>query len=188
MSEKRNIHNGQFIKKYEHFKNGLLYCKTCNTYQIETNFYQRKDISIRNYRDYTCKECSKKLKKSEYLYKRKHKLKYLNTLEGYLKSTIQHAKSRKKHIFDIDYEYVLKIYNNQKGKCRYTKQIMTFQLGNGKIATNLSLDRINSNKGYIKGNVQLVCNIVNLMKTNSKEEDFINLCKLIVNNNNKNYE
>jgi hypothetical protein len=188
MSEVRNKKDGRFLVEYEHFKDGLLYCKTCSNYQAETNFYKRKDLKVRNNREYTCKECTKKLKKSQYLYKRKYKLKYLNTLEGYLKSTVQHAKNRKKHSFDIDYEYVLEIYNNQKGKCRYTKQVLTHELGKGKIVTNLSLDRIDSNKGYIKGNVQLVCNVINLMKTNSKEIDFLNLCQLVVNNNNKNYE
>ena len=48
---------------------------------------------------------------------------------------------------------------------------------------NISIDRIDSSKGYIKGNIQLVCGIVNVMKSDSSEDEFLQLCKKIVEHN-----
>jgi hypothetical protein len=47
----------------------------------------------------------------------------------------------------------------------------------------MSIDRINSDKGYTKKNVQLVCADVNVAKNDLKQKDFIKLCKLISKNN-----
>ena len=49
-----------------------------------------------------------------------------------------------------------------------------------KTPTKASLDRIDPNIGYVKGNVEFVCYCVNVMKNDfSKEKiiDFINLTK-----------
>lgn len=42
-----------------------------------------------------------------------------------------------------------------------------------------SLDRIDSTKGYIKGNIQLVLHEINTMKSNFTEKRFIELCALV---------
>ena len=44
-----------------------------------------------------------------------------------------------------------------------------------------SLDRIDSNNGYVEGNVQWVHKDVNMMKKDYNQEYFINICKLITN-------
>ena len=44
-----------------------------------------------------------------------------------------------------------------------------------------SLDRIDSSKGYIQGNIQWVHKRINQMKWDSEENDFINWCKLVAN-------
>jgi hypothetical protein len=45
-----------------------------------------------------------------------------------------------------------------------------------------SLDRINSDKGYIKDNIQLVHKDINMMKNDYDQDYFINMCNLISNN------
>ena len=42
-----------------------------------------------------------------------------------------------------------------------------------------SLDRIDSSKGYIEGNIQWVHKDINRMKGDSSDNDFIKLCKII---------
>ena len=44
---------------------------------------------------------------------------------------------------------------------------------------SVSIDRIDSNLGYIKGNIQLVCMGYNLMKRNFPDEDGRNFIKEI---------
>lgn len=50
---------------------------------------------------------------------------------------------------------------------------------------NASLDRIDSSKGYIKGNVQWVHRNVNIMKNSYTEDYFLYLCKEIINHANQ---
>lgn len=45
---------------------------------------------------------------------------------------------------------------------------------------NCSLDRIDSTKGYVKGNIQWVYKPVNNMKWKLTEEEFVRLCRLVV--------
>ena len=44
---------------------------------------------------------------------------------------------------------------------------------------NISIDRIDSSKGYTKDNIQLVCASLNNMKMDLKNKHFIQLCKLV---------
>jgi hypothetical protein len=45
-----------------------------------------------------------------------------------------------------------------------------------------SLDRIDSSKGYFKGNVQWIHKDLNVMKMDLTEEKFIDYCKLVYEN------
>ncbi len=175
--------NSKFIIKYDHFKDDLLLCIKCNEYKCQEDFYNRKDAITRNFKDYSCKKCAKLHRKIDYTKQRTNKLKYLNTLDGYIKTVLQHAKYRKKHEFNITFDDILEIYNKQNGLCVYTKETLTYVLGEGNVNTNMSLDRIDSNKGYTKDNIQLTLRIINTMKTNLKETDFLNFCKLVTINN-----
>lgn len=52
----------------------------------------------------------------------------------------------------------------------------------GRVPTNLSVDRIDSNKIYTKNNVQLVCMAVNQMKSDLNDLTFYKFCEAIVAN------
>jgi hypothetical protein len=43
-----------------------------------------------------------------------------------------------------------------------------------------SLDRIDPTKGYIKGNIQVVCRLFNSMKWDSNQEELIHFCKSVL--------
>ena len=76
-------------------------------------------------------------------------------------------KSRFKE-YNIDVEYLHTIWTNQNGICPYTGiKLILPTYGNIKkisYTQRASLDRIDSTKGYIKGNVQFVSTPINLMK------------------------
>ena len=85
-----------------------------------------------------------------------------------------HLSARKRNIdFDVNSKYLFEIWEKQDGKCAYTGKSLS--LGKGKA----SLDRIDPKRGYVQNNVQWVLTIVNYMKWDSTEEEFINLCSLI---------
>lgn len=56
---------------------------------------------------------------------------------------------------------------------------------NNRKGFNISLDRIDSSKGYVVGNVQWVHKIVNIMKGTLDDEHFISICIAIADNNHK---
>jgi len=58
---------------------------------------------------------------------------------------------------------------------KFPKNGTTFELSK----STASVDRIDSNKGYIKGNVQFVHKDINLMKNVLNIEYFIEMCKKI---------
>lgn len=72
--------------------------------------------------------------------------------------------------FSIDAQYLWKIWEIQDGICAYTGK-------NIELNKDASLDRIDSSKGYIQGNVQWVSWIVNRMKLNIPHDEFIKICK-----------
>ena len=55
---------------------------------------------------------------------------------------------------------------------------MTYIAGKNRVKTNISIDRIDSKKGYEKGNVQFVSNIYNNMKQHYTDEEVDKICLL----------
>lgn len=96
---------------------------------------------------------------------------------NYLRSK---AKQRKKNEEIISLDALELLWNSQNGLCALTKWPMTMELANGVVPTNCSLDRINSNLGYVVGNVQLVCRAANVAKHDLTQSEFVNLCKAVV--------
>lgn len=78
---------------------------------------------------------------------------------------------------------LLDIYENQKGLCALSGIQLTCLLGEGKIKTNASVDRINAGGPYIKENIQLVCGALNKFRDSTNAEEFIWWCKQVANYN-----
>ena len=58
---------------------------------------------------------------------------------------------------------------------------MTYKGGENKVKTNISIDRINSEKDYEKNNVQFVSHIYNIMKQHYTDKEVDEICLLRVN-------
>lgn len=98
-----------------------------------------------------------------------------STPERYIKKLLSYGDRR----FGLPIEYVMSLYHKQEGRCAVSSIPLTYTLGEGFIATNISIDRINNEEGYIEGNVQLVCRRINSMKSDMSMDEFINMCKTI---------
>ena len=105
---------------------------------------------------------------------KKHQSK-TNNIHTYFVDIIRNARSSsaKRGIgeFEIDVEYLMGLHSDQHGLCAISGIKMTHISGKGKVATNISIDRIDSSKGYINGNIQLLCLAANMMKLNMSEEE-----------------
>lgn len=70
----------------------------------------------------------------------------------------------------------------QNGKCAISGLDMTYELGEGRIYTNVSIDQIMPSKGYTIDNIQLVCMAVNQLKSDLDMDTILILCSAIVDN------
>jgi hypothetical protein len=92
------------------------------------------------------------------------------------------AKKRKLD-WDLDGPFLLKLMEKQNYKCAISNVSIKFaDKVEKQYEQTASLDRINSNYGYIENNVQWVHKNVNTMKWNLDQGVFIKWCKIIANN------
>jgi len=89
------------------------------------------------------------------------------------------GKARSRHECSIDIDHLCTLWDRQNGLCAITGWTMTMQLENGVVPTNTSIDRIDSNIGYVFGNVQLVCRCVNIAKHNLSMTSFVEMCTAV---------
>ena len=81
--------------------------------------------------------------------------------------------------FTITLPYIWELFIKQNRKCALTNLPLQFGSTNSAPYT-ASLDRIDSTKGYVEGNVQWVHKDVNLMKNKFSQAYFTKVCKLVV--------
>lgn len=83
---------------------------------------------------------------------------------------------------DIDELYILELFNTQKGKCALTGLPIILNIyGSDEYMNIASLDRINSDIGYVRGNVQWVHKMINKMKGKLDQFEFKKICESITN-------
>lgn len=78
--------------------------------------------------------------------------------------------------FNITLEYIWELFLKQNRKCTLSNIKLT--LGSRKTQT-ASLDRIDSSKGYIEDNIQWIHKMLNIIKMDLRQEDFIIYCNLV---------
>ena len=86
--------------------------------------------------------------------------------------------------FNVTIEYLWNLFQKQDGKCALSKlpiELKPTKIGG--IERTASVDRIDSSKGYIEGNIQWVHKNINFMKQTSSQAEFIKFCKLVALNN-----
>ena len=102
-----------------------------------------------------------------------------NEISGrFFKSILHNAKVRNLPV-EITIEELWDLFISQDKKCALTNLPIEFEANHGRIKGIASLDRIDSSKGYIKGNIQWVHSTINNMKWDMPQEEFIRFCKLV---------
>lgn len=178
-------------------KEGKGICKYCNEEKNIDKFqkYNSKYTGEELY-DNKCYDCKYK-EKSE----NKENKRY--TVEDFLKYLLADTKNRNdtKHNkrkddkykdFNLTHEYLIELWNKQNGKCAYSGRDMIYNYSKKDYnylnynPEKVSIDRIDSSKGYIKDNIVLCCAITNTMKMDLPFEEFKKWINDIHNNLNTN--
>jgi hypothetical protein len=84
---------------------------------------------------------------------------------------------------EITKQYLWDVLVKQNFICALSGVLLILNSKNGCYDGNASIDRIDSSKAYIEGNIQWVHKYVNLMKLDKSSEEFIRWCKLVADNN-----
>lgn len=156
---------------------GTKQCNKCkNTYDM-TKFNGDKSNStgLQSY----CKDCQTENTK-----------KWASTLDGFIKrlyhDILHNIEKRAKPIKClITTQDIKDLYDKQNGLCALTNQKLTTDTytvkGNQYIINkfNISVDRIDSNKDYTKDNIQLVGAIINRIKSDLSNDQFLELCNMV---------
>lgn len=74
---------------------------------------------------------------------------------------------------------VADVYEKQEQQCALTGQSIVFPLFGHPNTAAASIDRINSDLGYTRDNIQLVTKHINMMKQAYTQEHFIAMCKAV---------
>jgi hypothetical protein len=167
--------------------------KTCSCCKVEKNvslFYKHK--RTKDGYEGKCKAChdaytkiyyeKNKSKVVQYRvdYNRNNTRKQYRNLDSRFNLLVKSASYRKKFEVSITPEYLKEVWEKQQGQCVYTKLPL---LATANQFNTVSLDRIDSSKGYVEGNVQLICSAVNKMKQDYTEDLFVLLSCLVTQNN-----
>lgn len=171
-------------------KHTSIKCKFCNSSfdRANSEIKRNKKLSRNNYCSSECcgadnyTHLLNKDGTSPYAFKSGNKPVNLRDEFSDFRPYIKNIKNRKnKYKLSINLSDLKNIWNKQNGICPYTgiKLIHKKWEGKSDMIFSASLDRIDSNKGYIDGNVQFVSMAINFMKNKMTHNETIKLCKII---------
>lgn len=104
---------------------------------------------------------------------------------AFLRANMTRAANRgsKSQVIEVDLDYVYKVGSSQDFLCALTGDELEFTRGGEKWLgkwcnpKSCTIDRIDSAKGYIKGNIQLITWKANCLKQHLDNDEFIEFCK-----------
>ena len=106
-------------------------------------------------------------------------------ISGYFLCRLRRCAQSRGIEVDITLENIWDIYLKQNKTCALSSVPIVFNNKRRESAGSVSVDRIDSNKPYTPDNIQLVHKIVNKMKQDFPEDQFVMFCHLIAENNKK---
>lgn len=184
----------QYIKKYGLSRSNLKDSSSILTKQFLEEYYVKQNLSLKDVailagfqRKTIVKKALQKYKIPEREHTKSEKFKKAiekNRLHPkipsrYFKSLL-HGANRRKIYFNISIDDIWKQFEKQNQKCALSGLDLKFpSFGEKPTKQTASLDRINSDFGYTKDNIQWLHKDVNKMKWELSQERFLELCKLI---------
>jgi len=108
---------------------------------------------------------------------------YRSTIHGHMQKLWAQTRSRAQNRnleFNITVDFLKRLWNTQDGRCAVTFKLLHYGLGTGRHKDGISIDRVDSSRGYTKDNVRFICDAVNMMKNNMPDEELREWCRDIL--------
>lgn len=175
------------LNRYYLHPNNQRACNTCH--QVFDGI--REHFPIKKYQDngniswnVKCKTCFNAIN-------RERRIEYRKDAETFIRSKLASYRNRAKQEnipFNLTADYLIDLWNNQKGLCHYIGEPIDFTLtvpaGTHPHLATPSLDKLTPSKGYVIGNVVWCSYGINRMKNDLDYDMFIKACELILKNRN----
>lgn len=114
----------------------------------------------------------------------RYKIETIKNIPIFFLNRIRQNAIKRNLIFDVSYDYLSNIFTGFCALSGLKIKFVTNKYQKNKLYSTASLDRIDSSKGYVEGNIQWVHKDINKMKNNKTDKEFIYLCKIVSNFNN----
>lgn len=104
---------------------------------------------------------------------------------------LKHSAKKRGHVFQLDKIYLYDLFLSQGRKCALSGMSIKLAKSDKEIRYGLgtaSLDRIDSDIGYVTGNVQWVHKDINRMKQRFNQQYFVELCSKVYHSCTKKYK
>jgi hypothetical protein len=83
--------------------------------------------------------------------------------------------------FNITAEYIWDMFLSQNKLCKLTGELLEFSKKTQTFSdTTVSIDRINTSLGYVSGNVRIIHKVINKIKWDFDDSEFLTLCNSVV--------
>lgn len=167
--------DGIVQKAYRQFQKTGCFCWNCINFELRSSRIERASARRKTRFEkenetgvFLCPRCKENKPLSENTRQKQNKrlcitcTKHKNDDDKYFAHIIRHAYYRnqtrnengRQHEFNIDEKYIQELYHNMYGKCDASGMKMELKSTSD---WQCSIDRIDNSKGYIRGNVRLVC-------------------------------
>ena len=169
------------LKYRDRFKsNEILNCSLCKKDKKIIYFYP-SNLNKKN-NSQRCRFCNNKnSKKRRSNHTQDQIINYL--LTSCKHNSIKREKRGRNCKFELTKKNIYDLISKQNNKCVYTDNELIWEYNH---PHKVSIDRIDSNKGYNIDNIQLVIHITNQAKSDLTEKDFLQMIKQIYDNKIKN--
>lgn len=98
---------------------------------------------------------------------------------SYMLTKARERSSRYSEDFDLSAAWVGKTFARQRGMCALSGIKMNYERVGSKMPYAPSIDRIDTNVGYVQSNCRIVCVAVNLARLDWPDSVFIRICKSV---------
>ena len=131
--------------------------------------YLRRNYAIESHRcGKTCKKCSSPKNNINLGFHRGVRISWYNKFEtGALTRGLA---------WEITIDDVADLWEQQEQRCALTDLLLEMPIDGRLADITCSIDRIDSDKGYVRGNIQLVCKDINMSKQTFGQTEFLEMC------------
>lgn len=158
---------------------GTYLCNKCFEVKPVSDFYPDK-VTRTRLRG-SCKVCDIKKVNAQHTHNLSRALR--NLWVRHKSNGVHGSKRRQEFTAEgcITPELLMEMWKSQEARCAVTGCQLTHIQGKGfRVWTNVTLDRINNDRGYVRDNIRLVCRAANYMKAGMSDTEMVEWAQAII--------